>query len=114
MIHRYIKQLGLSLNEAADPSQTTYDNAVKKYEDAKKKNEEQYQQYTLGKTTKEQYMTWFNQFLEMTKEFMTAQVNYKLDSARQAMPGSKPAAAGQTSQTTPATPGNGQMPNIPG
>ncbi len=102
MIHRYVKPLGSVINEAAEPqSKATYDAELKKYEGAKKKNEEQYQQYVSGKTTREQYMAWFTQFLDMERALRLAEVNYKLDSARGTEEGAGKKKQQKTEQTPP-------------
>lgn len=84
MIHRYVKPLSSVINEnAAEPqSKAIYDAEVKKYENAKQKNSEEYQKYVSGDTTREQYMAWFTQFLDMERTFRLAEVNYKIDASR--------------------------------
>jgi hypothetical protein len=110
MIHRYVKQLGEVVFEAATPAQAALEAAKKKYEDTKKKDEQQYKQYTDGVTTKEQYLAWAKQLLDVEREYRMAQINAKIESGRsggQSAEQDKPQQEGaqrppvQTQQPTP-------------
>lgn len=82
MIKRYVKTLTCPVFEATTPQETAHLTAKKKYEDAKKKDEQQYKQYVDGAITKDQYMQWFEQLLAVEREYRLAQINYKIASGR--------------------------------
>ena len=121
MMNRYVKPLGQYINEAANMAETTFKTEQKKYDDAIAKDKLEYQKYTDGTITKEQYLSSFEALLQVEQTFRRAQIAYKLESARgpaqqqqnkekQQLPGSATAqptvtSAGSTPVVKPPLPG---------
>ena len=124
MTDRYVKRFEpireADTGPAEDPKmiESAYNQLATKYEAAKKQDQSDFQDYTDGKTNKDQYLSSFQKFLELEQQYRLAQVKYKIATARQeggddkkTQPGNKP---GQTQQQPPPTPGTAPGANSTG